>query len=87
MNKIGYGATFKYKHGVSDIIDGIIKGRVVGLGAHSTNNPFYWENKGNIEREAFAHMYESCYNKAKAMSEYFPNAYKKFKKDLKKAVE
>ena len=83
------GATFKYKHGVSDIIDGITKGRVVGSGSHSTNNPFYWENKGNIEREAFAHMYESCYNKekAKAMSEYFPNAYKKFKKDLKKAVE
>ena len=83
------GEIFKYKHGVSDIIDGITKGRIVGSASHSINNPVYWNHKGNIEREAFAHMYESCYNKekAKSMSEYFPNAYKKFKKILKEAVE
>lgn len=82
------GETFKHKHGISDIIDGVTNGRITGASSHSRTDPLYWMNKGRLERESFAHMYESSYNKkkAKAMSEYFPSAYKIFKKKLKGAI-
>lgn len=52
---------------------------------HSVDNPNYWKSPGKVEREAFANMFQSCFD-PKAMNymaEYFPEAYKEFKKMLK----
>ena len=38
---------------ISDIISGITKNKCVGGSKHSTE---YWENKGKLGREAFAHF-------------------------------
>lgn len=75
----------KKKHGISDIVDGITNGKVIGCASHSVREPDYWKDPGRLEREAFANMYASCFDTeaAKYMSEYFPEAYKEFKKMIK----
>ena len=73
------------KFGISDIIDGITDGRVYGCAQHSITTPGYWKSPGKVEREAFANMFQSCFEPKtiKYMAEYFPEAYKEFKKILK----
>ena len=75
----------KKKHWISDIIDGLSDGKVIGYAQHSITNPDYWKELGRLEREVFANMYASCFDSeaAKYMSEYFPEAYKEFKKMIK----
>lgn len=75
----------KKKYGISDIIDGLTSGKVFGCASHSVSDPDYWKDPGRIEREAFANMFQSCFapKSAKYMAEYFPEAYKEFKKMLK----
>ena len=73
------------KDGVSDIIDGITDGKVYGYARHSSSDPNYWKSPGKVEREAFANMFQSCFEPKtiKYMAEYFPEAYKEFKRMLK----
>lgn len=76
------------KHSISDIIDGITHGQITGSASHTRVNPMYWEDKGNLEREAFAHMYEACFDeqKIKYMHTYFPKSFREFKNILKGAI-
>ena len=76
------------RHGISDIIDGLTDGKVHGCAQHSHRNPDYWKPLGRIEREAFANMFQSCFEpeSARYMAEYFPEAYREFKKMIKGVV-
>ena len=68
---------------VSDIISGITKNKCVGGSKHSTE---YWENKGKLGREAFAHFGSASIRKDMEELTYlkhiFPNAYKYFKSTI-----
>lgn len=73
----------KKKNSISDIISGITKGKCVGGAKHSNE---YWELKGKLGREAFAHFGSATIRKDKIELTYikqmFPNAYKHFKGSL-----
>lgn len=68
---------------ISDIISGITKNKCVGNAKHSDK---YWEIKGKIGREAFAHFGSASIRRDKEELSYikqmFPNAYKHFKDSL-----
>ena len=71
--------------GVSDIMHGLSKGNIHGVASHDIS---YWRQKGSIESEAFAHMFECQFDKARymEMKKYFPNALAEFEKILKGAL-
>ncbi len=70
------------KHSISDLMDGLSKGKCSGWYGHKRS---YWTYQGALEREAFAHMYEALFdaNKAQIMLQYFPNAFAEFQSMLK----
>lgn len=75
------------KHsGVSDILEGITGGNIHGVAGHGNS---YWQQEGNIEAEAFAHMFASQFDGVRytEMKKYFPNALKWFENKLKEAVK
>ena len=75
------------KHsGVSDMLDGLTKGNIKGIAGHKKE---YWENKGNITAEAFAHMYEAQFDAVRyeQMKKYFPDSLKYFEKKLKEIAK
>lgn len=73
------------KHSLSDLIDGISKGKCRGMYGHKSS---YWTRPGALEREAFAHMFEASFDSDKyaLMKQYFPNALAEFEKMLKGAI-
>ena len=75
------------KHsGVSDILDSLTGGNISGVAGHSTD---YWEKEGNLEAEAFAHMFASQFDKVRyaEMKKYFPQSLEWFENKLKEAVK
>lgn len=70
------------KHSLSDLLDGISKGKCSGMYGHPRN---YWTRPGALEKEAFAHMFEASFdsNKYALMKQYFPNALAEFESLLK----
>lgn len=73
------------KHSLSDLIDGISKGKCRGMYGHQRS---YWTEPGALEKEAFAHMFEASFDSDKyaLMKQYFPNALAEFEKMLKGAI-
>ena len=73
------------KHSLSDLIDGISKGKCSGWYGHKRS---YWTNPGALEKEAFAHMFEASFdsNKYALMKQYFPNALAEFEQMLKGVI-
>lgn len=74
------------KHsGVSDIFDGITRGNISGIAGHDID---YWEKEGNVEAEAFAHMFASQFDKVRYMEtkKYFPKSLDWFESKLKEAI-
>jgi hypothetical protein len=59
---------------VSDIIGGITKNHIRGKYGHST---YYWNIKGNLESEFFAHTFEAQFDKERRsfLENTFPSAY------------
>lgn len=75
------------KHsGVSDILDGLTGGNISGVAGHSTD---YWKKDGNLQAEAFAHMFASQFDKVRyaEMKKYFPQSLEWFENKLKEAVK
>lgn len=67
-------------NGVSDVIHGLSYENIVGCATHpKTESGSYW-NKNTIPQEAFAHMFEAQFDKAKydKMKDFFPTALKEF---------
>lgn len=73
------------KHSLSDLLDGISKGKCSGMYGHKRS---YWSNQGSLEKEAFAHMFEASFdsNKYALMKQYFPNALAEFEQMLKGVI-
>lgn len=73
------------KHSLSDLIDGISKGKCSGQYGH---NRAYWTTPGALEEEAFAHMFEASFDSGKyaLMKKYFPNALAQFELMLKGVI-
>ncbi len=73
------------KHSLSDLLDGISKGKCSGMYGHPRS---YWTRPGALEKEAFAHMFEASFdsNKYALMKQYFPNALAEFERLLKGMV-
>lgn len=73
------------KHSLSDLIDGISKGKCSGNYGHKRS---YWTNHGALEKEAFAHMFEASFDSGKynLMKQYFPNALAEFEQMLKGVI-
>lgn len=73
------------KHSLSDLIDGISKGKCSGMYGHKRS---YWSTPGALEREAFAYMFEASFNSDKyaLMKQYFPNALAEFEQMLKGVI-
>ena len=73
------------KHSLSDLLDGISKGKCSGMYGHARS---YWTNPGALEKEAFAHMFEASFDSDKyaLMKQYFPNALAEFEKMLKRVI-
>lgn len=73
------------KHSLSDLLDGISKGKCSGMYGHRRS---YWSNPGAIEKEAFAHMFEASFdsNKYALMKQYFPNALAEFEQMIKGVI-
>lgn len=75
------------KHsGVSDIYDGLTLGEIRGVAYHPIS---YWEEVGNIEAEAFAHMFEAEFDniKYREMKKYFPKSFEWFENKLKEMAK
>ncbi len=75
------------KHsGVSDIYDGLTMGKVRGVTYHPIS---YWEESGNIQAEAFAHMFESQFDDIKynEMKKYFPKSFEWIENKLKELIK
>jgi hypothetical protein len=67
-------------NGISDVIHGLSYENIVGCATHpKTESGSYW-NKNTIPQEAFAHMFETQFDKAKydKMKDFFPTALKEF---------
>lgn len=66
-------------NGVSDILDGLSKGKCKGWYGHGAK---YWRDRPDfgVQREAFAHMNEAAYldGQREMINKYFPTAYKRF---------
>lgn len=62
---------------VSDVFGSVTRCQCQGDYGH---DPTYWELEGNVEKEAFANMFESSMirEKTAVMREYFPTAYEEF---------
>lgn len=73
------------KHSLSDLMDGISKGKCSGMYGHKRA---YWTYAGALEKEAFAHMYEAMFDSDKyaLMKQYFPNALAEFESMLKGVI-
>jgi hypothetical protein len=73
----------KKANSISDIISGITKNKCVGGAKHSTK---YWNSKGKLGREAFAHFSSASIRKdieeLTYIKQMFPNAYNHFKDSL-----
>lgn len=68
-------------HSVSDILEAVTNGKVMGSGGHLKSYPDYWTDE-NITAEAYAHFYEASLteNEAKqtALKQMFPTAYERY---------
>lgn len=66
---------------VSDLLEGLTQGNIKGCAGHGLD---YWENTKNITSEAFAHMFESQFDKARynELRKYFPESLEYFEKKL-----
>lgn len=65
---------------VSDIWDGITKGKSQGYVSHTVSDPKYWSSI-SVGTEAFAEMFDATINNSKSLAElktYFPRSYKIF---------
>lgn len=73
------------KHSLSDLMDGISKGKCSGMYGHKRA---YWTYAGALEKEAFAHMYEAMFDNDKyaLMKQYFPKALAEFESMLKGVI-
>lgn len=73
------------KHSLSDLLDGISKGKCSGMYGHRRS---YWQRPGALEKEAFAHMFEASFDSGKytLMQQYFPNALAEFERLLKGVI-
>lgn len=67
---------------VSDLMGAVTQGNIRGCSGHESN---YWNNPRNVTAEAFAHMFEAQFDKARyaEMKKYFPQALEYFEKELK----
>jgi len=75
------------KHsGVSDILEGLTGGNINGIAGHDSD---YWKIKGNLEAEAFAHMFASQFDEIRylEMKKFFPQSLNWFESKLKEAVK
>ena len=74
-------------NGVSDICDGLSKGKCKGLYGHGAK---YWKDRPDtgVQREAFAHMNEAAFldGQREMIKKYFPTAYKRFIELLEGAI-
>ena len=73
------------RHSISDLYSALSAGKCSGRYAHRAS---YWQDAGMLEREAFAHMFESTFDSEKVqyMQQYFPNAFEEFKKLIKGVI-
>lgn len=73
------------KHSLSDLLDGISRGKCSGMYGHRRS---YWSYQGALETEAFAHMFEAMFDSGKyaLMKQYFPNALAEFERMLKGVI-
>lgn len=71
---------------VSDILEGVSKCGIQGCAGHGEN---YWKDDSIICAEAFAHMFESQFDKIRyaEMQKYFPSALSKFEEMIKVGVK
>ncbi len=71
--------------GVSDVMEGVSGAMIRGRGGHVRRDRGYWNNEFVISSEAFAHMFEAQFDKARymQMQMYFPNSLSMFEKLLK----
>ena len=73
----------KKANSISDIVGGITKNKCLGGAKHSVS---YWEGKGKIAQEAFAHFGSASIRKDKKelffIEQIFPNAYQHFKNSI-----
>lgn len=72
---------------ISDIISGITKNKCVGNAYHKTE---YWEIKGKLGKETFAHFGSASIRKdveeLELIQQFFPSAFKYFKDELKRCL-
>lgn len=65
---------------ISDIWDGITKGKALGYIGHTFSNPKYWDSI-SVGTEAFAEIFDAAINNPKSLAEiksYFPQSYEIF---------
>lgn len=70
---------------ISDLMGGLSRNKARGNWGHPTK---YWNGRGALELEAFAHMYEAQFSPDKyaLMQKYFPSALAEFESLLKGVV-
>ena len=59
---------------MSDILGAVTNGKIQGKYSHSQN---YWKQKGNLESEFFAHVFEAQFDEERRelLEKVFPKAY------------
>lgn len=73
--------------GLSDIIGGMTKNKIVGRFRHKKE---YWENENKLERETFAQLFamagEDDFEQLVVLQEYLPNTFKAFDKLIRRIL-
>lgn len=65
-------------YSVSDLVEGLSKGKIRGGYGHMDDDPKYWDDKYAVCNEAFAHFFEASMGDKERLSkikESFPNGY------------
>lgn len=65
-------------YSVSDLVEGLSKGRIRGGYGHMDDDPKYWDDKYAVCNEAFAHFFEASMGdkeRLEKLKESFPNSY------------
>lgn len=78
------------KHSVvSDLLNGLTQGNIKGCEGCAGHKSDYWKNPENITSEAFAHMFEAQFDKARynEIKKYFPESLEYFEKKLKEVAK
>lgn len=69
-------------HSVSDLCGGVTRNQCEGVYMH--DQPNYWQEKGRLGRETFAHFFEATarndHRKMNLLKQTFPMAFEEFEK-------